>query len=134
VAHLDNPKTFKTPLPVASIAKSSDKYYSKDMWRGPVWINVNWLIAVGLRRYGYDKEADRLTNATTKVIEKMYLKYGTLFEFFDDRNEVDPPKLPRKSKNISDSVFQPLHDFGWTGTLYLDMVFSSVSNQFKKHG
>ena len=123
VAHLSNPKTFKTRLQIPSIAVCCEKYYSKDMWRGPVWININWLIANGLKRYGFKEEADKLIEQTMAELEKMYLKYGTFFEFYDDRGEVEPPKLLRKGKNIPNSFHQVFHDYGWTATLYIDFVF-----------
>ena len=124
VAHLSNPETFKTAFPVPSIAFSCKEFYSKDMWRGPVWININWLIIIGLRRYGFDSEADVLEEKTMRELEKMYFKYGSFFEFYDDRSEVDPPQLLRKKKNIPDTFHQSFHDFGWSATLYIDLVFS----------
>lgn len=125
---LDNPETFKTPLPVASIALCNEKYYSKDMWRGPVWMNINWIIAYGFRRYGLNDVADMIINKSISEIEKMYLKYGTFFEFYDDRCEADPPDLYRKSKKEPDSYHQVFHDFGWTATLYIDMIFNTTSH------
>jgi len=126
VAHLNNPRTFKTSFPVPSIATCCEKYYSKDMWRGPVWVNINWLLVYGLRRYGFNAEADILTKRTMDELEKMYLKYGVFFEFYDDRGEVDPPKLLRKGQNIPDTFYQSFHDFGWSATLYIDFVFEKL--------
>jgi neutral trehalase len=120
--HLMSPQTFGTALPVASVACCHDNVYSKDMWRGPVWININWLIAYGFRRYGMDSIAEMILNKSIAEIEKMYLKYGTFFEFYDDRCETDPPDLLRKSRNLPDSYHQAFHDFGWTATLYIDMI------------
>lgn len=128
-AQLNNPQTFKTAFAVSSIASCCDKYYSKDMWRGPVWININWLIVRGLRRYGFNSEADILVSQTIAELEKMYLKYGVFFEFYDDRAEVDPPELLRKGKNIPNSFHQVFHEFGWSATLYIDFVFEN--NQYK---
>ena len=56
----------------------------------------------------------------------MYSKYGVFFEFYDDRLELDPPKLMRKGKNAPEiSPFhQPFSDYGWTATLYIDMCLS----------
>ena len=124
VGHLHNPATFKTDFPVASIAVSDTAHYSKDMWRGPVWVNINWLIERGLRRYGFHADAEALRGRTMAEIEKMYLKYGTIFEYYDDRGEVDPPRLLRKADNIPNTYHQAFHDYGWTATLYIDMVFS----------
>ena len=128
-AHLNNPKTFKTRLQVPSIAVCCGKYYAKDMWRGPVWININWLIANGLKRYGFKAEAEKLINQTMDELEKMYLKHGTFFEFYDDRGEVEPPELLRKGKNIPNSFYQVFHDYGWTATLYIDFVFDKYQKK-----
>jgi hypothetical protein len=57
----------------------------------------------------------------------MYLKYGTLFEFYDDRKKVDPPELLRKGRNLPDSYHQAFHDFGWTATLYIDMLLAPTA-------
>lgn len=94
------------------------------MWRGPVWVNVNWLVARGLARYGYAAEAEALREETCRVIEAGCAKYGTMFEFYDDRGEVDPPALLRKgSCDPGESPYhQVFHDYGWTATLYVDMV------------
>ncbi|MEI8245378.1 MAG: trehalase family glycosidase [Lentisphaerota bacterium] len=131
-AHLNNPETFATPLPVASISRSCGEYYSKDMWRGPVWTNINWLIAYGLRRYGYETEAQLLLDKTMQEVERTYLKFGALFEFFDDRMEVEPPDLLRKGQNLPNTFFQAFHDYGWTGTLYIDMVFEKYNKINKR--
>ena len=130
-AHLNNPQTFKTAFPIPSIAVCNEKYYSKDMWRGPVWININWLVARGLRRYGFNAEAEQLERRTMLELENMYLKYGVFFEFYDDRCEMDPPQLLRKGKNIPDTFYQAFHDFGWTATLYIDFVFKNIRNNKK---
>lgn len=124
-AHLSNPDTFGTPLPLPTIPPSQTQYYSKDMWRGPVWVNINWLVARGLRRYGHVAEAKRLIDLTAAEIEDMAEKHGTFFEFYDAERQLDPPQLPRKGANDPANPYhQPLFDYGWTATLYLDMVMS----------
>ncbi len=122
--HLYNPETFHTPLRVPSIARCCEKSYRKDMWRGPVWININYLIAWGLERYGFVAESNELRNDTLKEQERFYDKYGTFFEFYDDRREDDPPELLRKydPNTTEPSAFhQVFFDYGWSGTLFLDM-------------
>jgi len=124
VNHLSNEDTFRTEIPVPSIAKCCSDFYSKDMWRGPVWININWLIAFGLKRYGFNTEAEQLLKETTKLIEQRYLESGTIFEFYDDKDETAPPDLLRKGENVSGSPFnQVIHDYGWSATLYTDIIF-----------
>ena len=122
-----DPAMFGTPLPVPTVAARDTEHYAKDMWRGPVWVNVNWLIAYGLERYGMADIAQEIRGQTRAEIERRYLQFGSLFEFYDDRQEIDPPQLLRKGKCApQESPFhQVFFDYGWTATLYVDMVFSS---------
>ncbi|WP_224447697.1 amylo-alpha-1,6-glucosidase [Haloprofundus salilacus] len=39
-------------------------------WRGPVWINTNWLVADGLRRYGATDLADRIDRDSRRLVER----------------------------------------------------------------
>jgi putative isomerase len=123
-AHLEDAETFGTPLRVPSIARCQPEHYSKDMWRGPVWINFNWLIVQGLRRYGFDALADSLANETVAELVRWHGEYGTFFEFFDDRREVAPPKLLRKGKCAPEVSYyhQAFFDYGWSATLFVDLV------------
>lgn len=124
VANLNNPARFATPLRVPSISRDNPEAYSRDLWRGPVWININYLIARGLERCGYPEEARRLLDGTVAVEEHFYQRYGTFFEFYDDRCEFDPPQLLRKGKCAPQEspYHQVLFDYGWSATLYIDMV------------
>lgn len=122
--HLYNPETFGTKVRIPSIAKSNANAYSKDMWRGPMWTNINYIIALGLKRYGYHAEAEEIIGDTLEIQEKYYHEHGTFFEFYDDRDEVPPPELLRKPLiSKGDEVFgQPLRDYGWSATLYIEFV------------
>jgi len=127
-AHLRNPQTFGTAFPVPSIAES-ETHYAKDMWRGPTWINLNWLIAQGLDRYGHHELATDLRQRTCREIERWFQKYGTFFEYYDDRGEVPPPKLLRKGKCAPEQspYHQVMFDFGWTATLYTDLCWTAAT-------
>jgi putative isomerase len=124
VQHLADPTMFGTAVPVASIAARDVEHYSKDLCRGPVWVNMNWLIVQGLERYGESDAAERLRQATMAEVERCCEAYGTFFEYFDDRSEIDPPQLLRKGRCAPDAspYHQVVHEFGWTATLYADLV------------
>ncbi len=125
--HLANPAMFATPFRIASIAVKDTFNYQKDMWRGPVWINVNWLIAYGFEMAGMPETARALRLETMQEIEQICERYGTLFEYFDDRREIDPPALLRKGSCAPavSPYHQVIHDYGWTATLYVDLVYSN---------
>ncbi len=54
-------------------------YESQRYWRGPVWIHINWMIALGADDYGYSE-----TGATTAGFRSR-LHYATsgFWEYFD---------------------------------------------------
>jgi len=71
-------------------------------WRGPVWINMNWMLMQGLRRYGY---MDKAESVKSDIIE-LVRRHG-FYEYYD----------PIKGRGYGSS------DFSWTAALFLDTVF-----------
>lgn len=125
VKNLTDPKAFYTEFAIPSIA-TDDKTFGTDMWRGPVWINYNYMIAEGLRAYGYTELADEIISKTVKVINEWYEKTGTVYEFYDCENKKSPQLLTRKGEVIRPYNFeirlQSIRDYGWTATLTYDMI------------
>ena len=37
-------------------------------WRGPVWINTNWFIRLGLLRYGYNDRAELIRQGVPRLM------------------------------------------------------------------
>lgn len=70
VTQLHNRHTFGPKYPVPTTPVNSDWFSPKMYWQGPTWINTNWLIADGLRRYGYNDEADAIVKSSLSLIEK----------------------------------------------------------------
>ena len=130
VAHLSNPETFGTELPIASVARCSRRGGEKDMWRGPVWINMNWLVAHALESYGYHAESQELRDRTCRALVDWHGRFETFFEFYDDEDRISPPRLDRKGRNAPDvsPYHQVIHDFGWSASLFIDWVFRSGSS------
>ncbi len=125
IKHFGNPETFETTCMIPTIAKCEQSYNDKDMWRGPMWVNLNWLIMQGLKRYGYYDYANRIKKNTLEILEKYHQRYGTFFEFYDADDELPPFFLPRKgSLNPREWIHQVIMDYGWSACLYIDMIFS----------
>ncbi len=123
-AHLDRPETFGTAFPLASIPPACRDHYSPDMWRGPTWINVNWLVARGFDRYALSDAADRLRQGTLAAIERWYAACGALYEYYDTLGETPPARLLRKGRCEGRHPYMAIRDYGWTSTLYVDLVYS----------
>ena len=120
---LADPAWFGTRVPLPSVART-DPTYTDDMWRGPVWVNMVWLVSAGFARYGLHAEATRLRTAMVAEIERWRASHGTFFEYFDADGVIPPDRLRRKGRLAPDVSFyhQCFHDYGWTATLYLDLV------------
>ena len=76
-------------------------------WRGPVWININWLLSKGCERYGFIDEAQVLKNDAIHLIEN----YG-FYEYFDPR------------KNLPENGYGT-DNFSWSAALYIDLILGN---------
>ena len=91
----------------ASFDPKSQFFEPKRYWRGPIWINLNWIIYKGLLRYGFSEKALEIKQDTQYLVEK----FG-FYEYFDPRIEV----LQSLDKGYGGN------NFSWTAALYIDLV------------
>jgi len=98
---LHDKKLFDTDYPVPSVPLESSYYKELGYWQGPSWINTNWLIVDGLRRYGFDDEANTIVRQSIEMVEK----HGS-YEYFSAKNGD-----PAGAKN-----------FSWTAALIIDFL------------
>ena len=76
-------------------------FKSINYWRGPVWINTNWMIYLGLLKYGYKEEAERLRQGTFELAQNHGFR-----EYFD----------PHTGEGLGGKAFS------WTAALVIDMI------------
>ena len=57
-----------TAFGLSSTHPSSACYEPQRYWRGPVWLHINWLIALGLERYGEQALAARLRESAKDCV------------------------------------------------------------------
>lgn len=53
---------------VPSLAPNHPRFDPRRYWRGPVWLNVNWMIEQGLTRYGHLELARRVREDTLRLL------------------------------------------------------------------
>jgi len=125
VAALTDPLDFGTPVPVPSVSRR-DPGWSTDMWRGPAWINMNYLIILGLRRHGQHDCADRIAEATIATVDKYYQRFGVVFEFYDSADRVPPTRCDRKGppreEYDPDKKIDSIRDYHWSAALALALL------------
>ena len=74
-------------------------------WRGPIWINMNWLLYQGLKRYDMFEAAEKVRSDSLELIRK----YG-FFEYFDPYRNADTAKGYGTDQ------------FSWTAALCIDFI------------
>ncbi|UCD89539.1 MAG: hypothetical protein JSW04_14170 [Desulfobacterales bacterium] len=70
-------------------------------WRGPVWVNINWYMAQGARRYGETELADWIENSLIALVDRK-----GFYEYYD----------PDSGKGLGEQ------DFSWTAALIIDLI------------
>lgn len=91
-----------TCFPAPSYDRSGEGYSSRKYWRGPVWINMNWLLAEGLKRYGYKGYVKQLNES---IIQLPFI--SGFREYYDTEN----------GKGYGTD------GFSWTASLLLDIIY-----------
>jgi hypothetical protein len=86
--HLLNEREYWLPVAPPSVAADERGYEPgggrgpvRRYWRGPTWINSAWMVWLGLRRLGYDAEAQQLADGVIGAVAREGLR-----EYYDPRN------------------------------------------------
>jgi hypothetical protein len=86
---------------VATTDLTGPDFDRRRYWRGPIWVNLNWLLARGLRQHGLTAQADALDATTLRLVAKPGMR-----EYFDP--------LSGDGRGV--------HDFSWTAALVMDIL------------
>lgn len=107
VAHLSAPTEFWPRYPVPTVALDDPKFDASQMWRGPTWVNVNYLLIEGLARAGYAELAQALRRRTLELVAGQ----DDIYEYYHPLTGVNPPKAA--------SIF------GWSAAVYVDLAIQA---------
>jgi glycogen debranching enzyme len=110
LAHLQSPALWGE-YPLATVARDDPHYDANQMWRGPVWINVNYLFVEALRRVNQPALARKLAEETLGLV----LKQNDIYEYYNPDTGAPPPKAA------------PI--FGWSAALFIDLAIQVSQNQ-----
>lgn len=100
--YLRNPEAFApdggTRYLVPTVSKAEPGWEPRRYWRGPIWVNLNALIAHGLARYGFHELAEEIRRHTLELIAR-----SGFHEYYD----------PRTGEGLG------IGDFTWSAALLL---------------
>jgi glycogen debranching enzyme len=102
LVHLQDPEQLGTPWPLPSAGKAQKGYDSRAYWRGPTWVNLNWIAIRGLQRYGFKTEAADLRRKTLALVARTPIPY----EYYDSQT----------GAGLGSSYY------GWTAALFIDLA------------
>jgi hypothetical protein len=95
--HPDSPAAFVVP----SFDLLDEEFDRRRYWRGPVWINTDWLLWSGLHQHGRDRETDDILLSCIRLVERSGFR-----EYFDP----------------FDGTGYGSDGFSWTAALVLDLI------------
>ena len=77
-----DPAKFRTHVPFPTVARDHPEF-SDGYWRGLVWLDQVYFAIAGLRRYGFESDADALTRQLFDNLEGATTRGEPLFENYD---------------------------------------------------
>ncbi|MFQ5975963.1 MAG: amylo-alpha-1,6-glucosidase [Candidatus Hydrothermarchaeales archaeon] len=105
--HIHNNRCFSVP----NYNMEGEYFEPVNYWRGPIWININWMLQQGLQRYGFNDKAERIREDIIELVRR----FG-FYEYFD----------PIKGKGYGSK------NFSWTAALLLDVIYEQKHDTEQK--
>jgi len=104
IAHLTNPDEFWGEYVIPSVARNDPHYDPETMWRGPIWVNVNYFFIEALRQVGEHALARTLLEKTLNLV----VSQPGIYEYYHSETG-EPPTTA-------------VDAFGWTAAVFIDLV------------
>ena len=108
LAHLTNPEAFWGEYSLPSVAYNDPNFDPLTMWRGPVWVNINYFFIEALRQIGEFDLADQLREKTLNLI----MSHNSIYEYYNALTG-EPPDT---AADI----------FGWTAAVFIDLTIQAT--------
>jgi alpha,alpha-trehalase len=91
---------------------------SGNQWDAPFgWAPLQLAAVEGLRRYGYNEDADRITRKFLDLVTKEFEEHGTIVEKYDVRRRESDVSAGIRFGYSSNEI-----GFGWTNAAYVELL------------
>jgi hypothetical protein len=107
LAHLTSPDEFWGEHSLPSVAYNDPNFDPLTMWRGPVWVNINYFFIEALRQIDELDLADQLRHKTLNLI----MSHNSIYEYYNALTG-EPPDT---AADI----------FGWTAAVFIDLAIQA---------
>jgi glycogen debranching enzyme len=110
IDHLTNPDEFWGEYIIPSVARNDPHYDPDRMWRGPVWVNINYFFIEALEQIGRFELAEEIREKTLELI----MNQPSMFEYYN----AETGEPPATAADI----------FGWTAAVFIDLAIKASSD------
>ncbi len=111
IEHLINPDEFWGEYLLPSVARDDPHYDPDIMWRGPVWVNINYFFIEALQQIGRDELARELRAKTLSMIKD----HSSIYEYY----HAETGEPPEDAADI----------FGWTAAVFIDLAIQASQEE-----
>jgi putative isomerase len=109
LAHLTNPNEFWGEIMLPTVARNDRAFDPAIMWRGPVWVNVNYFFIEALQQCSEYALARELREKTLNLI----MNQPGMFEFYHAKTGQPPARAANA--------------FGWTAAVFIDLALQATA-------
>lgn len=110
IEHLTNPDEFWGKYALPTVARNDPHYDSETMWRGPIWVNINYFFVEALTKVGRIDLARELRDKTLDLV----MSQPGMFEYYSAETGVPPAKAAGM--------------FGWTAAAFIDLALQATAD------
>ncbi|MFN2186251.1 MAG: amylo-alpha-1,6-glucosidase [Anaerolineae bacterium] len=107
IGHLTDPAEFWGEYAIPSVARNDPHFAPDRMWRGPVWVNINYIFIEALRQVGKFDLANVLIEKTLNLI----MGQPGVYEYYHAETGEPPPTAAAV--------------FGWTAAVFIDLAIQA---------
>jgi len=111
INHLTDPDQFWGEYAIPSVSRRDPHYAPERMWRGPVWVNINYIFIEALRQVGEFDLARALLEKTLSLI----MDQPGIYEYYHAETGEPPPTAAEV--------------FGWTAAVFIDLAIQASSEE-----
>jgi hypothetical protein len=114
ITHLTNPDEFWGEYILPTVARNDPHFDPETMWRGPVWLNINYFFIEALRQVDEAELARTLMDKTLELV----MSQPSIYEYYNS----DTGEPPATAADI----------FGWTAAVFIDLAIQASQEQETK--